>query len=438
MRKPHRRATGGKPRENWYQLDLSGNVYPTLQSKRFSSVFRVGIVLKEAVDPAVLEQAFHLTLPRFPLMTSAIHKGLFWRYLEPNHAPLPPVREDIINPCMPMPFKSNNRYLIRLYYFENSFSLEIFHSLTDGTGALYFLRTLTAVYLRLKGYPIPDGCGVLDIHEPVPREELEDSYMRYARSRFRPKRAQEKAYRLRGTKEPFYTLNIISGTLPTDRLLEVSGDFGVSVTEYLNSVLLFALMQEQKARRPFRELPLKIAMPVNLRRFFPSRTMRNFITMVYPSIDPRMGDYTFPEIVQQVHHYMRYYLNDKFLGADITTNAATRTNPVIRAVPLFIKDLFVRQFYIRIQDKQSSAGLTNLGTVDVPDEMRPHVDHFEILMGQPFSERTNCAVSTFGNQTVINFASSIVETDVEKFFFRKLVQDHIPVKIKSNRTMEVR
>ncbi len=437
MKQTENKQRGQVSRKDWYQLDLSANVYPTLQSRKFSSVYRVGIVLKEPVNPVLLEQAFHMTIPRFPLMSSAIHKGLFWRYLEPNHAPLPPVMEDIINPCMPMPFKSNNRYLIRLYYFENTFSLEIFHSLADGTGALYFLRTLAAVYLRLQGHSIPNGNGVLDIHEPVPPEELEDSYMKYARSLFRPKRAQEKAYRLRGTREPFYTLNIISGTVPARTLREVASGYGASITEYLNSVLLYALMKEQKSRRPSRELPLKIAMPVNLRRFFPSETMRNFITMVYPSIDPRMGDYTFPEIIQQVHYYMRYYLNNKFLNADITTNAATRTHPFIRVVPLFIKDLFVRQFYIRIQDKQSSAGLTNLGIIDVPDAMRPHVDHFEILMGQPFSARTNCAVCTFGGQTVINFASCIVETDVEKLFFRRLVQDHIPVEIKSNRTMEV-
>lgn len=86
-------------------------------------------------------------------------------------------------------------------------------------------------------------------------------------------------------------------------------------------------------------------MPVNLRRFFPSRTLRNFITMVYPAVDPRLGEYTFEEIVQQVHHFMRYYINEKFLKGDITTNASTQRNPFIRVVPLFIKDFVVRAFY---------------------------------------------------------------------------------------------
>lgn len=303
---------------------------------------------------------------------------------------------------------------------------------------MYLLRTLTAVYLRLKGYRIPVGQGVLDLCEEPDPEELEDAYIRYASSRVRPPRSREKTYRIRGTREPFYTLNIITGILQVQQVLSAAKAYQVSVTEYLNAVLLYALLKKQKSDRVFRELPVSIAMPVNLRRFFPSRTLRNFITMVYPSVDPRMGDYTFEEILIQVHHYMRYYINNKFLNADITTNAAVTKNPLIRVVPLFFKDFVVRQFYKRVQDKQSSAGLTNLGVVETSEEMRAHIERFDVLMGQPFSARTNCAVISYGDTLSISFASSIVEADVERLFFRKLVQDGIHVKIESNRKTEVR
>jgi len=429
-------AKGSKTAKNWYSLDLSANIYPTLQRRNFSSVFRISVTLTEDIDPDLLNKAIEMTIPRFPLFASALRSGLFWRYLEPNPNPLPKAQEDISNPCMPMPFKSNNEYLIRIYYFRKTIAFEAFHSLTDGTGGLFFLRTLTAVYLRLKGHEISNGHGVLDINEPSHPEELEDSYMKYARSRYRSPRSQEKAYRLRGTPEPFYTLNIISGKLPTAQLKATAKRYGVSITEYLNSVLLYALMQEQKNRHPFRERPLKLALPVNLRQFFPSVTMRNFISMVYPSIDPRMGDYSFEDIVNQVHHFMRYYINDKFLNADITTNAATRKNAAARVVPLFIKDIVLREFYKRVQDKQSSAGLTNVGVIDTPPEMKDLVERFDPIMGQPFSARTNCAIGSFKDHTIINFANSIIETEVEKLFFRKLVQDGIHVMIQSNRFIE--
>lgn len=182
--------------------------------------------------------------------------------------------------------------------------------------------------------------------------------------------------------------------------------------------------------------PVKIAMPVNLRRFFPANTLRNFITMIYPGIDPRLGEYTFEEIVKHVHNYMQYYINEKFLRGDITTNAATTRNTFIRVVPLFIKDFVVRQFYTKVQDRNSSAGLTNMGSLPVPESMRPYIERFDICMGQPFSTRTNCAIISFGDILTINFASSIIEADVERHFFRKLVKDGIHVKIESNREIE--
>lgn len=429
-----------KPQSNtapngvWYKLDLSAIVYPTLQRRDFSSVYRLSVVLKEEIKPEVLQQALDMTLPRFPTYKSAIRKGLFWRYLEPNHRPGPFVQEDVKNPCQPMSFKANNSYLIRVYYHKNRIALEAHHSLGDGTGGMCVLQTLTAVYLRLLGYENIENEGfVLDITAKPDREELEDAYMKYANARVCPPRPGDKAYRIRGTKEPFYTLNIIDGIMSVSEVMKVAKSYNATITEYLNAVLLYALLERQMREGGKRLHPVKIAMPVNLRRFFPSKTLRNFITMIYPGIDPRLGDYSFEEIVAHVHNYMRYYLNEKLLRGDITTNAETQRHPLIRVVPLFIKDFTVKSFYARVQDRNSSAGLTNMGAMQVPEGMKLHVERFDIYMGQPFSNRTNCAIISFEDTLTVNFTSSIVEADVERYFFRKLIKDGIHVKIESNR-----
>ena len=138
-------------RGEWYKLDLSAIVYPTLQRRDFSSVYRLSVVLKEEIKPDVLQKALDLTLPRFPTYKAAIRKGLFWRYLEPNDRPGPFVQEDVKNPCQPMHFKANHRYLVRVYYFRNRIALEAHHSLGDGTGGMCVLQTMTAVYLRQTG-----------------------------------------------------------------------------------------------------------------------------------------------------------------------------------------------------------------------------------------------------------------------------------------------
>ena len=421
-------------RRDWYKLDLSAIVYPTLQRRDFSSVYRLSVVLREEVQPQVLQQALDLTLPRFPTYKAAIRKGLFWRYLEPNDRPGPFVQEDVKNPCQPMYFKANNRYLVRVYYYKDRIALEAHHSLGDGTGGMCVLLTLTATYLRLLGHEeIENGGFVLDINEEPDSEELEDAYMRYANAKVCPPRLEEKTYRVRGTAEPFYTLNIVDGIMSVSQVMDVAKKYNATITEYLNAALLYALLQKQQEDGRHRLRPVKIAMPVNLRRFFSSITLRNFITMIYPGVDPRLGEYTFEEIVVQVHNYMRYHLNEKLLRGDITTNAATQRNPFIRVVPLFIKDFVVRMFYTKVQDRNSSAGLTNMGALKVPEGMKPYIRRFDIYMGQPFSRRTNCAIISYEDILTINFASSIVETDVERYFFRRLVQDGIHVTIESNR-----
>lgn len=418
----------------WYKLDLSAIVYPTLQRRDFSSVYRLSVVLKEPVKPDTLQTAVDIALKRFPTYKTAIRKGLFWRYLEPNDRPGPFVQKDIRNFCMPMPFKAGSRYLLRIYYHDCRISLEAHHCLGDGTGGMYVLQTITAVYLRLLGHSISDGGFVKNINEAPSPGELEDAYMRYANAKVCPARPGEKTYRVRGTRAPFYTFHVIDGIMSVKEVMNIASKYQATITEYLNSVLLYALLQKQQSDWHIKLRPVKIAMPVNLRRFFPSETLRNFITMVYPGIDPRLGEYTFEEIVKHVHNYMRYYINEKFLKGDITTNANTQRNPLIRIVPLFVKDFVVKMFYTRVQDKNSSAGLTNMGVLKVPDDMKPYIERFDIYMGQPFSSRTNCAIVSFEDILTINFASSIMESDVERLFFQKLVADGIHVKIESNRS----
>lgn len=424
-------------RRDWYKLDLSAIVYPTLERRDFSSVYRLSVILKEEIKPNVLQQAVDIALKRFPTYKAAMRKGLFWRYLEPNDRPGPFVCQDIKNPCMPMNFRTNNRYLLRIYYYNCRIALEAHHSLGDGTGGMCVLQTIVAVYLRLLGHNVSNGYFVKDVNEEPTPGELEDAYMKYANASVCPPRPAERTYRIHGTREPFYTLNIIDGIMSVKEVMEVAAGYNATVTEYFNAVLLSALLEKQNRDWHIRLKPVRIAMPVNLRRFFPSDTLRNFITMIYPSVDPRLGEWTFEEIIQHVRNYMRFYINEKFLRGDITTNANTQRNPIIRVVPLFIKDFVVRQFYTRVQDRNSSAGLTNMGAMKVPEDMKPYIERFDIYMGQPFSSRTNCAIISFEDVLTVNFASSIVEADVERYFFKRLVQDGIHVKIESNRETDL-
>ncbi len=418
---------------HWYKLDLSANVYPTLQRRNFSSVYRVSVILKQPIQHELLQLALERTMPRFPTFAVAIHKGLFWRYLERNNKPGPFVKADVSNACMPIHFKAENRYLLRVYYYEAKLSVEVFHSVADGSGALTFVKTLLAEYYAMQGIRIPCEQGVLSCKEKPRDAEIEDAYIKYGNGKVALKRKGIHAYQLRGTQEPFYTLNIITGVAPVEKLLAAAKSYKVSVGVFLTAVLMESLIQKQKMDKPIRERDVVISMPVNLRRFFPSDTLRNFIVMLSPSIDPKMGDYTFEEIASEINAYLAYRLNEKYLKANIMTNLSVQRNPVVRVIPLFLKDMIVRNAYKKVNARESSAGITNLGIVQVPEEMKPLIERFEVLMGQPFSNRTNLAVITYENTISMSFSSGIVESDVEMLFFCSLIKKGIPVRIESNR-----
>lgn len=169
-----------KPDSQWYRLDNAGILYSALQREEYSAIYRFSALMTEPVRPAALQNAIDRVLPRFPSFAVRIRRGLFWYYLEPNTAPGPFLKADVANPCQPVRFREDNGWLVRFYYYRNRISLEVFHALSDGAGALIFFRTLLAEYLRQTGLDIPAGNGVLDLAEPPRKEELEDAYARYA------------------------------------------------------------------------------------------------------------------------------------------------------------------------------------------------------------------------------------------------------------------
>ena len=242
---------GEKP--EWYPLDNAGVLYSALQKEKYSAIYRFSAVMAERVDRDALQRAVDKTMPRFPSFGVRIKKGAFWYYFEPNSAPGPFVKEDISNPCQPVRFREDNGWLVRFYYYEKRISVEVFHAVSDGGGALVFFKTLLAVYLRELGYSIPNTHGILDVAEEPRRAEREDAYGRYATVRPRREKRGKKAYQNNGTAEPFYTFNVTMGFCSVARLKEKARGYGVSITEYLTAVLLKVIADKQHRERPRRE-----------------------------------------------------------------------------------------------------------------------------------------------------------------------------------------
>ena len=417
----------------WYKMDNASVMYSSLQKEEFSAIYRFSAVMTEPVDPEALQRAIDKVMPRFPGFRSKIRKGVFWYYFEPNRAPGPFVKKDVAEPCRPVRFHEDNRWLVRFYYYHCRISIEVFHAISDGSGTLTFFRCLLAQYLREKGVEVPVGGDIRDLTVKSTYEEWEDAYAKYAGKRCQAQPVAKNVYQNRGTAEPFYTFNVTMGFCPVDILKEKAKQIGVSITEYLSGALMYVLMEKQKGEKPFREKKIALSVPVNLRGFFPTETLRNFIITLQPWVDPSLGEYSFPEICQRVQHYMRLHCSPQEMRAAFSRNVKFQENKLLKPVPLFLKNPIMSLSYRLKGTAPYTAIYTNPGAFRVPEQMAPYIHHMEVIAGQAMVPRPHMATISYGNTMEITFSGTMRESDLERDFFRFLIRQGIPVKVESNR-----
>ena len=422
-----------RPRTPWYRMDNASFMYSSIQRDQFSAIYRFSAVMTERVDPVCLQAAVDKALPRFPGFAVKICRGFFWYYFEPNTAPGPYVREDVADPCRPVRFNEDSGWLIRFYYYMNRISIEVFHALAVGAGTMTFFKAVLAEYLRRRGADIPSGEGIIDLDEPPRAEEREDAYLRYAGKASRALPRVARAYQNRGTPEPFYTFHVTMGFLSVSELRDKARSYGASVTEYLAAVLMKLLIEKQRRERPLRERPVTLAVPVNLRSFFPSETLRNFILTVQPSVDPTLGDYDFPQLVALMRHYIRLTAEPVKLRAAMTRGVRLLMNPFLILIPRVLKNPIMLLCYHLTGVLPYSAVFTNPGAFALPECMRPYIDHMEVILGQATVARPHVSSISYGAVFEITFSGAQKETDLAREFFRFLVREGLHVRVESNR-----
>jgi len=424
-----------KKPNTWFKLDNAAKIFPGQNTAKWSNIFRYSIVLRETVDPSLLEQALRQTLARFPCFDVRLRRGLFWYYLERNPNPAPPLLEDVGNPCTRLRWRENERFLFRVYYYEKRVSVEFHHILSDAYGATRFLCTLAACYLSLRGLEIPAGGSVLDWAAPPDPEELEDAFLRFANSKAKLPRRKSFVYHAKGTRLPPHTMRVLTGYIPVDKLLEQAHAYGVTITELLAAILLDILYRRQLAEGG-KQKTVSVQVPVNLRNMFPSRTLRNFSLTYNARIDPQMGQYNFEEILKQLSLYLRYVHNKKELNAMMTANLGLEKNPFMRPLPLFLKDLATGTFFRLTGEKTTSVLFSNLGIIKLPAEMESHVERMILMTGPGLRNPARFACVSYQNTLALSMASIIEQTDIERELFTRLVKMGIPVKVESNRRFE--
>lgn len=416
------------------KLDNAAIVFPSVISAENSSFFRVSATMDAHVDTKRLQKALDTAVLRFPYYRVRLRQGAFWMYLD-GMEKFPYIEEDTFYPCLTLKSPRQGDFLFRVLYLKDRITLEISHILTDGFGASVFLRNIVAEYLRVSGYDIPvsENHMIFDMHQEPRDEETLDAFHHFYDPGGPKEESLPPAYQLHARHEPPGVSRIITGITSMSSILDIVKPLGVSITEYLTAVLIFVYQGVQLEDPHAKVLrPVRINVPANLRRLYPVKTLRNFSLYTTPEIDPNLGHFSFEEILQQVHHYMKKSNTKKYIKQQISRNVGGEINPLVRMIPLPIKSIFLSSMHQKFGESQQTICFSNLGRIELPDQMSDHISRFDfILTGSP-STKSMMSATGYKEKLYISFGRNCVEPIIEREFFLFMQEAGLEFYLESN------
>ena len=414
----------------WRRLDNSAKIFPISAGKKYSTVFRLSVVLKEKVNPNVLEEAVNTALDEYQSFRVRMKTGFFWYYFEYNPKN-PIIEEESDYPCKYINPKTNNNYLFKVTYFENKINIDIFHSLTDGNSGAIFFKEIIYNYLELM-YPevFVETRKARKISQNL-EYTTEDSYMKNYDKKAKSNASSRKAYVLKGNKIKLGAVSAIHEIIDLEDLKRETKKYEATITQYLTAVLIYSIYEENYKKANGKK-PIKVCIPVNLKKYFPSKTISNFFSYITLEADIKNGKLdTFKEIIEFVKKDFKKRLTEEEIIKTMSGNVKLGNHPFIKIVPLELKKLLVRLSYIEIR-KYTTITYSNIGRIGIIGKYQDYIDYFLMLIAPEPVEKIKCSSCSFENKMVFTFTSILDNNKIEKRFYEFLRDNKIKVEIESN------
>lgn len=400
----------------WYRLDNAAKIFPPSRNKYDAKIFRFSVSLKELVDKNILEKALQRTLQEFPVFKSILKRGLFWYYLEETDI-TPIIKEEYARPCS----NFDNNLLFQVTYYKTRINLEVNHALTDGTGTLMFLKTLVAFYLDFK-YNIN---SFTIINNASTKESSADSFQKYKNGKFKKTITNKKfAYQIKDEKYAENRLKIIEGIASVKDLIKLAKQYNVTLTVFLTSVLIKSIGESMDVKD--RRKPIVIAVPVNLRNYYPSYTVRNFFSAVNISFKYNGEDLI--QIISAVKEEFNKNLENNNIKNKMNNMAILEDIFILRLIPIFLKNLVLRWAY-KFTDYYQTMTLSNIGIIKMPEDYQEYIDYFDVFVS---TARIQICMCSYLDKMLLSFTSQFRNSEIEKNFFRFLSNAGIDIVLNTN------
>lgn len=424
-----------RKRVEWTKLDNASKIFPATSNNKDTKVFRLSCELYEDVDAAILQEALNITLEGFPLYNSVLRRGVFWYYFQTSD--IRPVVEKESNPvCAPIYFKDKKNLLFRVFYYHHRINFEVFHALSDGTGALWFMKTLVYHYLILRYKKEFEGKTLELNYNASISEKMDDSFRRYFKGKdidilkiMRRHQNKEKttcAYHIRGTRVDEHRMKVIEGSMSLKAVLEKAHECDTTLTIFVSALLIYAIFKEMPIRA--KNHPVVLSVPINLRNFFESETTRNFFSTMKVGHDFGKDSTDFKDVIRSVIEGFRQAMTEERLNEHLNQLMSIEKNLLARIVPLPFKDYSLR-IANKIKDREITAAISNIGQVSIPSEFETYIRQFSVYNS---ARRPHVCMCSYGDRLVLSFTSPFRETEIQRIFFEFLSERGIDIEIASN------
>lgn len=419
-------------KRTWYLLDNAAKIFPCISKKDRPNMYRVSALLYDEVDVNILQETMGIVLNRFPSFKVKIKKGIFWYYLDNNTNDFV-VTEEQSNIFDYDMIRKENGYLFNVSYFKNKIALTMFHSITDGTGAMEFLKTIVYQYLKLTGKKI-DSEGLIMLPEsPASNNETKDNFLQYYDKKMARGPKEVPAYHIDGTNFDYGGVGVIIGTAKVADIKPLAKKYNVTLTTYLSALYAYACYLDTYSPAKAKKLdkPIALLVPANMRKIFNDHTMRNYAGFIR-LVCFFKPDLTLEEIIADFDKQMKEKMTVENLTNAVNSNVKFEKNWMLRITPLFLKNIAMRIAYNIIGDKLHTSSVSNLGVISIPTDMKKYVSNFFFDLGASYSITKNFGICSYNDVINLSFSRSIIETGLEKEFFNILTKQGINITINSN------
>ncbi|MBQ8504074.1 MAG: hypothetical protein IJ491_07345 [Clostridia bacterium] len=414
----------------WMKIDTASIMFTCLSTKKWGRTFRMAVVFKdEEVNPKLLEQAVRELMPRYPSIYSQLKKGFFWNYQECTTL-LPEIREEFTRPIVPITLNNDGRPDFRIVYYKRRLGLESAHHIGDGKGVSAYFDALLERYVEL----CDDPQSVYKPLEAAEDEDINAFNKYYQKGGEKAENDDVDAYRIPGEIENGF-LQLVFAMSSSDDIRAKSKERNLTVTEFIASAFILGTIRH--SQKPIDKI-ISLAIPVNLRKYFPTDSVRNFTIQSKIDFDPQgRTDWTFDEICDVVRGQLKERLTTEKLQKTLNKFGSLANNPVIKFVPNFIKLPVIR----KMQHSSHSANttiITNTGESSMSENLSSRIERIDGVNGDTSGYGLISTCSVCSGNGLINLCFSVCSHDVSwpRECIRALAEQGLDIRVETTNAIE--